>query len=80
MPILENTMANYMNCNQLLFGRKVKYGIAFTMQEKAFNIYRRKQYHNFRAPIIDGSHEGDFGIRLEKQFTVSRTDKVLIYN
>lgn len=29
MPTLENVMQNFMNCSQMMFGKKVKYGITF---------------------------------------------------
>ena len=29
MPNLENVMYNYMGCNQMMFGSKVRYGIAY---------------------------------------------------
>ena len=29
MPELENCMYNYMGCNQMMFGRRVKYGISY---------------------------------------------------
>ena len=29
MPILENVMANYMSCNQMMFGSKVRYGVTY---------------------------------------------------
>ena len=30
MPKLENVMFNYMNCTQMLFGKKVKYGVTYS--------------------------------------------------
>lgn len=28
-PIFENVMANYMGCNQMMFGSKVRYGVTY---------------------------------------------------
>lgn len=46
MPILENVMRNHMNCTQMMFGSRVKYGITYKGGEKSFNIYRRKFIHD----------------------------------
>ena len=53
MPELENVMMNYMCCNQMMFGSKVKYGISFKLNEKSFNIYRRKYQHNLKVCVDD---------------------------
>jgi hypothetical protein len=29
LPELENVMYNYMKCTQMMFGRRVRYGITF---------------------------------------------------
>ena len=49
MPELENCMYNYMGCNQMMFGRRVRYGISYKTNECSFEIYRRKYMHNLRV-------------------------------
>lgn len=47
MPTLENVMFNFMKCDQMMFGSKVKYGITYKNNSCSFEIYRRKYEHNF---------------------------------
>lgn len=35
-PILENVMFNYMGCNNLMFGSKVRYGISYKTNQRSF--------------------------------------------
>lgn len=48
---LENVMANYTKCSQLLFGPRVKSGITYQSGQNGFQIYTRKYYHNFKVSI-----------------------------
>lgn len=41
MPILENVMFNFMNCNQMMFGSKVRYAVTYKTNQRSFDIYRR---------------------------------------
>ena len=52
-PIFENVMSNYMNCNQMMFGSKVRYCVTYKTNQKSFDIYRRKYWHDFKVPITD---------------------------
>ena len=82
MPKLENVMMNYMCCNQMMFGSKVKYGISFKLNERSFNLYRRKFQHNLKVCIDDENFEGSTGLALPKHdiFLISKVDKMLIYD
>ena len=46
-PTLENVMFNFMKCDQMMFGSKVKYGITYKNNSCAFEIFRRKFEHNY---------------------------------
>lgn len=50
-PELENVMVNFMRCNQMMFGRKVRYCITYKTNEQNFTIYTRKYTHNFMANL-----------------------------
>ena len=63
-PELENVMLNYMNCTQMMFGAKVRYGITYKTNQKAFTIYRRKYEHNFKVPVVSDNLEGSKGLEL----------------
>ena len=52
-PIFENAMYNYMNCNQMMFGSKVRYGVTYKTNQRSFDIYRRKFQHDFKVSIND---------------------------
>jgi len=36
MPTLENVMINYLDCTQMLFGKRVKYSVTFSSNQKEF--------------------------------------------
>lgn len=63
-PELENVMYNFMGCNQMMFGSKVKYGITYKTNQNSFDVYRRKYYHNFKVPVVGTNLEGAFGLDL----------------
>lgn len=64
MPLLENVMFNYMNCNQMMFGSKVRYCITYKTNQRSFVIYRRKYLHNFKVPVVGDNLEGSKGLEL----------------
>ena len=82
MPTLENVMYNYMNCSQMMFGSKVRYGITYKTNQKSFVIYRRKYEHNFKVPVASENYEGAKGLEIKSQgkFLVAKIDKVKIYD
>ena len=65
-PTLENVMFNFMGCNQMMFGSKVKYGITYKTNQKAFTVYRRKFIHSFRTPLLHDNFEGSKGLDLDR--------------
>jgi hypothetical protein len=42
LPSIENVMYNFMRCNNLMFGKMVKNGIAFTINKPGFTLFRKK--------------------------------------
>jgi len=79
---LENVMFNFMQCNQMMFGSKVRYGVTYKTNQRSFDIYRRHYWHDFKVPISEENLEGSIGVPLDKQGTylVSKINKVLIYD
>ena len=75
-------MYNYMSCNQMMFGSKVRYGITFKSNQRSFSIYRRKFQHNFNVPVVDDNLEGSIGLELATQnaFLCTKVDKIIVYN
>lgn len=67
MPKLENVMYNFMNCNQMMFGSKVRYCITYKSNEKNFDVYTRKFEHDFKATVVRDNYEGSLGISVETQ-------------
>lgn len=62
MPVLENVMFNYMNCQMMMFGPKVKYSVTYKTNQKSFNVFRRKTSHDFRVTVVKNNFEGSKGI------------------
>ena len=52
-PTLENVMYNFMGCNQMMIGSKVRYAITYKTNERGFDIYQRKYMHNLRVCVDD---------------------------
>jgi hypothetical protein len=50
-PYLENVMYNFMKCTQVMFGRRVRYGITYKNNERNFDVYQRKAMHNMKVKI-----------------------------
>jgi len=63
-PTLENSMNNDFNCSMLMFGRAVRYGIAYKNSQSGFRIYSRKYYHNFKVAIDAGNWEDSYGANI----------------
>jgi hypothetical protein len=68
----------------MMFGSKVKYGITYKVNQRSFDIYRRKYEHDFRIPVVSQNLEGSIGVEMKlKQhnaFIVTQIDKIFIYN
>ena len=63
-PKLENVMYNYMQCSQMMFGTRVRYGITYKTNQPGLQIYTRKFYHNFRVSLTNENFEGAKGSNL----------------
>lgn len=75
-------MYNYMNCNQMIIGRKVKYCIQYKTNQTGFDIYRRKNIHNTMVQANDKNLEGQVAVNFNSDnvLLVSETDKVVLYD
>ena len=82
MPELENVMYNFMQCSQMMFGPKVKYGITYKANEPGFLIYTRKHFHNFKVPITSKNFEGALGANLgeSNEYVLAEKNKLCIYD
>lgn len=81
-PKLENVMFNFMGCNQMMFGSKVKYGITYKTNQKSFDVYRRRYIHDYKVPISHEILEGSMGLDLPtmKAFLITNIDKIYMYD
>ena len=75
-------MYNYMACNQMMFGPKVKFCVTFKTNQRSFDVYRRKYSHDFRVPIYTDIMENSFGLEIKSinRFLVSKVDKILVHD
>jgi hypothetical protein len=81
-PALENVMYNYMSCSTMMFGTKVSYCITYKINQKGFNIYRRKCEHDYMVNVLKENLEGAKALELKSMdvFLCSNIDKVVIYD
>lgn len=63
-PTLENVMYNYMQCNQMLFGSRVRYCLTFKNNQRNFEVFKRAYYHDFKVPVQSENLEGSIGLEL----------------
>lgn len=73
-------MANYFQASQLMFGARVRYGIAYKVDQPNFVIYTRKYFHNFKVQLDTNNYEGALGSNLEKHkmYAMSIGQSILI--
>ena len=81
-PVLENVMFNFMNCSQMMFGSRVKYGITFKTNQRSFDIYRRKYEHDFCANIFEENLDRCKAMPIETMnaFMVSKIDIIRFFD
>ena len=81
-PKLENVMQNFMNCSQMMFGKKVKYGITYKTNQKSFDIHRRKFEHDFKVNVVEADLDGSRGLPIESMnaFLVSQVAKIRFFD
>ena len=58
MPELENVMYNFMGCNQMMFGKRVRYCITYKENQRSFDVYQRKFMHNLRVCVDSDDYQG----------------------
>ena len=82
VPYLENVMKNYMECSQMIIGKKVKNCIAYKTNQKSFDIYQRKYYHNLRVCVNDKNLDGAKGLELItlQMILITNKDHLLVYD
>lgn len=82
VPKLENVMFNFMGCNQMMFGSRVKYGITYKTNQKSFDVYRRRFIHDYKVPISHEILEGSMGLDLPSMnaFLVTNIDKIYVHD
>ena len=81
-PTLENCMNNFMQCSQMMFGSRVRYGITFKANQPGFQIYSRKYFHNFKVAITTNNYEGSVGsnLSLMKSYVMAEKTKIGVYD
>lgn len=80
LPDLENVMENYMECNQLMVGKRVRNAISYKTNERVFVVYQRKSMHNLRACVNGNNFENCKILELETSntFLVSQIDNIFM--
>jgi hypothetical protein len=79
---LQNTMLNHMGATQMMFGKMVKYCVTYKTNERAFDIYKQKQLHGFRVPILHENLErgGLIEIKRMNVFFMFKLDKIRVFD
>jgi hypothetical protein len=67
-----------MKCNRMMFGAKVRYCVTYKSNQRSFNVYSRKYYHDFKVPIGGKNLEGAIGLDISgmNTFLIAMNDKV----
>jgi len=66
----------------MLFGNKVKYGITYKSNERAFDVWTRKYTHNYSIQVVNKNLEGSLGLPMESinSFLVSNVNEINVYD
>ena len=82
MPKLENVMFNYMECNQMMFGSRVRYGITYKNNQPNFNIYRRMYVHNIQSCVNTQNFAGSKAVSVVSSnlILVTKVDRILMFD
>lgn len=82
IPTLENVMNNDTQCSVLMFGKAVRYGVAYKTSEPGFRVWSRKSYHNFKVAIDAENYEGSQGVNLgsKKQYCIAHKTNFTIFD
>lgn len=82
LPHLENVMNNDTQCSVMMFGRAVRFGVAYKTSEPGFRIWSRKYYHNFKVAIDADNYEGSQGVNLGsmKRYCIARKVDFTIFD
>lgn len=67
IPVIENVMNNYMMCQHLMFGPKVRYCIAYKSGEEGFDIWERKYLHTFQVMVQEEDFTDCVGVPVKHQ-------------
>ena len=75
-------MYNFMQCNQLMFGPRVLYAIAYNYNEPDLKIYTRKYFHNFMVSLNRDNYQEAAGanMKLTDEFMVASMKQVSTYD
>ena len=75
-------MYNYMVCNQCMIDSNKRYAVTYKNNNKSFNIYRRKVYHNFKVPVSKENLDGSTALEFESMeiYLVSNSEQVMMYD
>lgn len=66
----------------MMFGSRVRYGITYKINEKSFNIYRRKYEHDYKINVVKENLEGAKALEIKSMdiFLCSKIDRAVIYD
>ena len=81
-PRLENVMYNFMQCSQMMFGKRVRYGITYKNDQSGFQIFTRKYFHNFKVQIDSDDFEGAIGLNMKtiKRYIMARNQEICMHD
>jgi hypothetical protein len=81
-PTIENVMYNFTNCDQMMFGPRVRNGITFKQNFVGFTVWKRRFFHNFKVQISDKNFEGAVGCNLAKHssYVIGIHKEIVIYD
>lgn len=82
MPNLENAMYNFTRCSVLMFASSLRYAISYKNNQPSFQIFTRKQFHNFKVVLNNANHEQAYGATLPKrsQYIISNILTVQLFD
>ena len=71
-----------MQCSSLIFGSRVRYGVAYKTNTRGFEIYTRKYEHDFKVNVHAQNLERELGLSIDTmgRCLVSKIDHIAVYD
>lgn len=66
IPVLENSMYNFMGCSQILMSKNGQFAVSFKFHQNNLHLFERKYIHGFKVSVNKKDYEGTIATKVER--------------